>query len=30
MSEIRKNWEANREMDVAIVGPEDISKIVSS
>ncbi len=28
--EIRKNWESNREKDMAIVGPEDISRIVSS
>jgi len=28
--EIRKNWEANREKEVMIVGPDDIAKIVSS
>jgi len=30
LAAIRKNWEDNREKDVAIVGPEDISRIVSS
>ncbi|RNC62765.1 MAG: Negative regulator of genetic competence ClpC/MecB [Candidatus Dichloromethanomonas elyunquensis] len=30
LAEYRKNWEANREKDIAIVGPEDISRIVSS
>ncbi|NLI92344.1 MAG: ATP-dependent Clp protease ATP-binding subunit [Peptococcaceae bacterium] len=30
LAEFRKNWEANREKDMAVVGPEDISRIVSS
>jgi ATP-dependent Clp protease ATP-binding subunit ClpC len=30
LAEYRKNWEANREKDMAVVGPEDISRIVSS
>lgn len=30
LSEIRKNWEALREQDTSLVGPEDIANIVSS
>lgn len=30
VNEIRKNWEADREKDNLIVGPEDIANIVSS
>lgn len=30
LNEIRKTWEANRGKDMMIVGPEDISRIVSS
>lgn len=30
LGEIRSHWEANREKDVTVVGPEDIARIVSS